>query len=173
MPVTINNGYEMPAWFDIYGWSLSAKIDVAGISQSVSMVEKLITNEIAKGISSDRIILAGFSQGAVIAMTTGLCYSKRLAGIMALSGYLPLAENLLKRASKVNHQTPIFVAHGTEDVVLPYALGVSTADVLKKAGYPVAWHNYSMAHTVCAEEVKDINDWIISVLNTVPHERLL
>lgn len=163
-PVTINNGYEMPAWFDIYDMSIAAKIDHIGISNSVSMVEKLIAQEQEKGIPSNHIVLAGFSQGAVIALITGLCYSKPLAGIMALSGYLPLANDILTKANEVNRTIPIFIAHGTEDNIVPYALGKLTYDALKQAGYSAAWHSFPMAHSVCTDEIKSMHSWIMKVL---------
>lgn len=165
MPVTLNNGYEMRAWFDIYDLSIDSKIDKTGISKSVQMLEALIMQEEAKGITSDNIILAGFSQGAVIALTTGLGYPKPLAGMMALSGYLPLADEVLKNASGINRETPIFIAHGTEDPIVPYALGKATYDTLKEAGYHAAWHSYAMPHAVCAEEVRDISLWLQSIKN--------
>jgi phospholipase/carboxylesterase len=165
MPITINGGNHMRAWFDIYEFSLAAKMDSQGIKRSVTMVEKLIAREEAQGTPSSNIILAGFSQGAVIALTTGLCFPKPLGGIMALSGFLPLVEEVLEKASAANRPIPIFVAHGTEDAVLPYALGNATQAALKQAGYNVAWHSYSMAHSVCAMEISDIRKWIIDPIN--------
>lgn len=163
MPVTINNGYEMPAWFDIYSPSIAAKIDIAGIEKSVKALEKLIAKEISRGVSSKNIILAGFSQGSAIALCTGLRYSKPLAGIIALSGYLPETNKILGEASADNRQIPIFLAHGTEDPIVPYELGKITQAVLEQAGYPVSWHSYPMPHSVCADEIKDISTWIQTV----------
>lgn len=160
MPVTLNHGYEMPAWFDIYELSLAAKIDSKGIAKSVKAIEKLIEKEIARGMATTDIFLAGFSQGATIALTTGLCYPKPLAGIIALSGYLPLADEVLQRSSHANRQLPIFIAHGTNDFVLPYALGQNTCTILKNAHYPVTWHSYLMAHSVCEQEIQDLSKWI-------------
>lgn len=160
MPVTINNGYEMRAWFDIYDLAIAKRIDEAGIAQSVKTIDSLIENEVARGIATENIILAGFSQGAVIALTAGLTYPKKLGGIMALSGYLPLADKVLQHASAANQSIPIFIAHGTEDPIVPYALGKGTYVALQQAGYPVSWHSYDMPHCVCAEEIKDISHWI-------------
>lgn len=157
MPVTINNGYEMRAWYDISSLTLHGQIDKTGINQSVTLIENLIASEVARGIATQDIILAGFSQGAVIALTTGLRYSKPLAGIIALSGYLPLPDEILNNA---NQHIPIFIAHGTEDAIVPYALGKAAYVALKERGYPVAWHSYAMPHSVCAEEVVDISRWI-------------
>lgn len=162
-PVTLNNGYAMRAWFDIYGLNRHAKIDEAGIAKTVGMINDLIEDEISRGINTKNIMLAGFSQGAAIALTVGLSYHKPLGGILGLSGYLPLGEQIVKKAHndyKANASIPIFLAHGTEDTVLPYQYGEITKDVLQSGGYSVAWHSYAMPHTVCAEEVKDIAEWI-------------
>src|SRR3990167_7142695 len=129
-PVTINNGYVMPAWYDIVSLNMDQHADQTGIADSVKLIEQFIENEIKLGISSERIILAGFSQGAVIALTTALCYSKKLAGVIALSGYLPFAEQLSKKRSLINQDLPVFIAHGTEDSVVPYALSKNTCDFL-------------------------------------------
>lgn len=163
MPVSINNGYEMRAWFDIYDIAIAAKIDESGISNSIKQLEKLIDKEVERGIPTENIIVAGFSQGAVIALNTGLCYSKKLAGILALSGYLPMADKVLQNASKINRDTPIFLAHGSEDPIVPYALGKATYASLQQAGYPVTWHSYPMPHSVCPEEIDDIAKWINDV----------
>lgn len=161
MPVSVNNGYVMPAWFDIYSMSIDQRIDVEGMQRSVKLLEQLIEKEIKLGTPADKIILAGFSQGAVIALTTGLQYAKKLAGIIALSGYLPFAEKLLSsKASKDNQTTPIFIGHGTDDPIVPIVLGETIGAILKKYNYPVSWHNYSMAHSVCMEEIQDIGNWI-------------
>jgi len=158
--ITMNQGYQMRAWFDIYEMSLSAEIDELGISNSVKQVEHLIAQETAKGISTSEIILAGFSQGAVIALTTGLTHAKKLGGIIALSGYLPLAEKVIINSSEANKDIPIFIAHGTDDNVLPYALGKNTYVALENAGYPVDWHSYVMNHSVCSQEIQDIKKWL-------------
>lgn len=166
MPVTINNGYEMRAWYDIYSLTDSQKIDKAGISHSVTAVTELIEAEVARGISSNRIVLAGFSQGAAIAITTGIRYSHPLAGIVALSGYLPLGKASFDQATPANKKIPIFIAHGTEDLVVPYVAGEYAEVLLRQKDYPTSWHSYPMPHTVCAQEIKDIGDWIKTVLIT-------
>lgn len=163
-PVTINNGYAMRAWYDIYGLSIQERIDKEGIAQSVAEIEKIIENEIARGIPSQRIFLGGFSQGAAIALATGLCYSKPLAGILGLSGYLPIADELPQKANDANLRTPIFIAHGTQDPIVPFALGQATQQFLTQAHYHVSWHSYPMPHSVCKEEIDDIRNWIEKIL---------
>jgi len=160
MPVTINNGYKMRAWYDIYAIAIDAKIDRNGINQSVRQLEKLIQREISRGIDTKNIFLAGFSQGAAIALTTGLCYPASLAGIIALSGYLPLANEVLQKASVANRHTPIFLAHGTEDPIVPYTIGKMGYDILRQAAYPVTWHSYTMLHSICEAEINDISQWL-------------
>jgi len=160
-PVTINNGYVMRAWFDIYSMQIDQRIDLAGIADSVKFVEQLIENEQSKGIASEKIIVAGFSQGAVIALTAGLQYSKKLAGVIALSGYLPNAAQVLSNKSQANQDLPVFLAHGSEDTVVPFMLGKITEAALKENGIPVDWHSYAMPHTVCHEEIRDITAWLI------------
>ena len=157
MPITINNGYKMRAWFDIHDISSRAKIDEAGIFNAKLLLENLIEREINRGISTENIILAGFSQGAVVALMTGLAYPKRLGGIIALSGFMPLADKIMAMANPINQSTPIFVAHGTQDALVPFALGETTYQLLKKAGYRVSWHAYPMGHSVCGEEVGEIS----------------
>jgi phospholipase/carboxylesterase len=159
-PVTINNGYVMRAWFDIYSNQLVDRVDEEGIANSVQFVHQLIEQEQQLGIPSNKIILAGFSQGAVISLLTGLRYPDPLAGILALSGFLPSAEKIIADAPKVNQTIPIFMGHGSEDGIVPLKLGLTTANTLKAHHYPVAWHPYDMAHSVCIEEVKDIADWL-------------
>jgi len=163
MPVSVNGGYEMRAWFDIYDTSLTARIDVAGIEASTTLLNHFIAAEVASGIPASHIILAGFSQGAVIALTAGLTYPERLGGIMALSGFLPHPEGVLPRASLANKDIPIFIAHGRQDGILPFGLGEKTAQLLSGEGYPVSWHAYDMAHSVCIEEMGDIGRWVEGV----------
>jgi phospholipase/carboxylesterase len=163
MPVTINNGNRMRAWFDVYGFTPDAKIDKEGIAQSVLRIRALIEREIKRGIAAHNIVLAGFSQGAVMALASGITYDKHLAGIIALSGFLPHVESLLQNATAVNRTTPIFIAHGTEDHVVPYVLGKLASANLKRAGYNVTWKSYDMAHSVCAEEVAAIGEWLQQV----------
>lgn len=163
MPVTVNGGYAMRAWYDIYGVSIDTKIDAAGITNSVRQLEQYIAHEIEQGIPTANIVLAGFSQGAVIALTTGLGYTQTLGGIIALSGYLPLADHVLQHANPANMSTPIFLAHGTQDTIVPFKLGEMTREHLEKAGYKVSWHDYPMPHSVCNEEIRDISQWLQSI----------
>lgn len=165
--VTINNGYKMRAWYDIYGLSLNERIDTEGITQSVAEIEHLIEREVARGIPTNHIFLGGFSQGAAIALSTGLCYSKPLAGILGLSGYLPIAHELHQKANAANLHTPIFLAHGTQDPIVPFALGQATQQFLAQANYPVSWHTYPIPHSVCPEEITDISRWLQGVLRSV------
>lgn len=160
MPITINNGYEMRAWFDIAHNGINADIDHAGISQSVAAINTLIQHETANGIASENIMLAGFSQGAVIALMTGIRFPTRLAGIIALSGLLPHADEAIKQGSAANRDIPIFIGHGTQDQMVPAALGQSAYNTLKHASYPAEWHTYPMAHSVCPEEIRDISQWM-------------
>lgn len=157
-PVTINNGYEMRAWYDIASLAIAGQVDHAGIAESNAFVHDLIEKEVARGISTENIMLAGFSQGAVIALTTGLTYPERLGGIMALSGYLP--PEALQKAHVANQSTPLFLAHGQDDPVVPFMLGEAALTALKAAGYAVEWHAYPMPHSVCPAEINDISLWI-------------
>ena len=150
----------MRAWYDIYNFSINTDADSHGIARSAIHIEKLIGREVARGIATNNIFLAGFSQGAAMALTTGICYSKPLAGIIALSGYLPEANVVLKKISPVNQRIPIFLAHGTEDPILPCSLGLNTRDLLTEAGYAVDWHSYPMPHSVCNEEINDLGKWM-------------
>lgn len=160
MPVTVNNGYEMRAWYDIYGTNIDHRIDKEGMAKSVGLVEQLIEKEAANGISTNHIILAGFSQGAVIALLAGLRYAKPLAGILALSGYLPFADEVLQPANRVNRQIPIFIGHGSQDPIVPFWLGEAAHLTLQQADYPIEWHSYPIQHSVSEEEVRDISKWI-------------
>jgi phospholipase/carboxylesterase len=164
MPITINSGYEMRAWYDIAGADLHGNIDQAGIRESATAVQALIQQELDRGIPSNHIILAGFSQGAAMALTVGLCYPKKLGGILALSGYLPLMDEVLIHASEANRQTPIFIGHGKEDFLVPHALSEAVYVALKDAHYQVGMHSYPMQHTVCLEEVRDIGEWLQKLL---------
>lgn len=161
MPVTINQGYEMRAWYDIFGQSIAAKIDIDGIAKSVASIHQLIDIERKAGIPSHHILLAGFSQGALISLAAGLSYPHTLGGIIALSGYLP--SNCMKLANE-QQNTPIFLAHGTQDSVVPYVLGEATRDLLQQISHSLEWHAYPMAHSVCAEEILDIGKWMKAAL---------
>ena len=165
MPVTINGGYRMRAWYDILGSEMQGLEDEAGLRQSREAVEALIVREEQeRGMASERIVLAGFSQGCAMALLAGLRHGRRLAGIAGLSGYLPLARTLAAERSVENLHTPIFLAHGThDDIVLPER-GEATRDALQAAGYPVEWHSYPMGHSVSMEEIADLNAWLVKVL---------
>ncbi|MFQ5355224.1 MAG: alpha/beta hydrolase [Mariprofundaceae bacterium] len=167
IPVGINNGYIMPAWYDIQQNDLGIKQDEAGIRQSAKSIELLIERERMRGIASRRIILAGFSQGGAMALHTGLRASERLGGIIVLSAYLILPETLKKEAHPSNRQTPIFMAHGVNDPIVPLRLGDAGHQQLLNHSYTVTWHSYPMKHSVCAEEIKVIGSWITKVLHDV------
>jgi phospholipase/carboxylesterase len=166
-PVTINNGHVMRAWYDVSFGDLegrSRKADEKGVRASQSAIGRLVEREMARGVSARDIVLAGFSQGGAIALQTGLRYPQQLAGVMALSTYLPLAESFAQEAAPANSGTPVFMAHGTHDPVVPYSMGTKSRDILTQAGYAVEWHDYAMQHSVCMEEVQDIGAWITRVL---------
>jgi phospholipase/carboxylesterase len=166
-PVTINNGYVMRAWYDISFGDLEGntrKADEKGVRESQVQIGQLIARENGRGISASKIVLAGFSQGGAIALHTGLRYPEKLAGVMALSTYLPLAESFAKEASPANVKTPVFMAHGTQDPVVPYTMGRGSRDLLQQAGYALEWQEYPMQHSVCLEEVADIGRWLTGIL---------
>jgi phospholipase/carboxylesterase len=166
MPVTINNGYVMRAWYDVTYGDLEGgkRADEKGIRASQAAVERLIAHEKERGIAARNIMLAGFSQGGAIALQTGLRHAERLAGIMALSTYLPLAETLAVEASEASRDVPIFYAHGTYDPVIPFQAATASRSALNTLGYAVAWHEYPMQHSVCAEEIMAIGDWLRKAL---------
>ena len=166
MPVTLNNGYRMRAWYDILGTELVRQEDERGLRASTAAVEALLAREKARGIPAGRIVLAGFSQGCAMSLMAGLRHGERLAGIVGLSGYLPLAATLAAERSDANALTPIFMAHGQYDNVVPLARGKASADVLRGLGYDVQWREYPMAHSVCMEEIADMNTWLLRVLAT-------
>jgi len=159
-PVTVNGGFVMRAWYDISGDTINMQQDAAGIRSSQADIEALIAQEVARGIAPQHIFLAGFSQGGAIALQTALRQKTPLAGVLALSTYLPLAETVSAEASPESRQTPIFMAHGRNDNVVPYQLGVSSKDKLEAQGYIVAWHDYAMQHSVNAAELNDIEAWL-------------
>jgi phospholipase/carboxylesterase len=160
MPVTINNGYVMRAWYDILGMDLVRREDEVGLRKSQLQIEQLIAREIERGVPAERIILAGFSQGCAMTLQTGLRYSKKLAGMLCLSGYLPLADKLPAERSDANFSTPIFMAHGRVDPVVQIARAETSRDFLKSLGYAIEWKDYSMPHSVCEEEIDDIGQVI-------------
>ncbi|HXN16492.1 MAG TPA: alpha/beta fold hydrolase [Usitatibacter sp.] len=158
--VTINNGYVMRAWYDITKSDIARLPDERGIRESQAAVEKLVEREGARGVDSTRIVLAGFSQGGAIALHTGLRYPKPLAGIVALSAYLPLPEALAREASEANRGTPIFMGHGSEDPIVPLALAEASQAALRARGYRVEWHTWPMPHAVCAEEIETLREFL-------------
>jgi len=162
--VTINGGYIMPAWYDIRQSALGIEQDEPGVRQSAKSIELLIEREIMRGISSKRIILAGFSQGGAMALHVGLRYSERLAGIMALSAYLLMPENLETEKHSANGKTFVFMAHGCNDPVVPLELGESSRARLEALGMRVDWHRYPMQHAVCNEEIIAIGRWLEACL---------
>lgn len=165
-PVTINNGYVMRAWYDILDASFSYREDAAGIEESAQALETLIEREVDRGIAVKRIILAGFSQGGAIALYTGLRYPRSLAGIMALSTYLPLLKEAELKTHSANRDTPILMTHGTEDAIIPYALAVQSKELMEKSGFRIEWHGYPMGHGLCPEETGHISSWLIRILES-------
>jgi len=164
MPVTVNGGYVMPAWYDILGPDLVSQQDAAGIQASERAIVALIAQEVARGIPAERIVLAGFSQGCAMALHTALRLPQKLAGIMALSGYLPLADRLTAERHPANGSTPVFMAHGTQDPVVVIARGEASRDALAALGQPVEWHSYPMPHSLHPREISDISAFLARVL---------
>jgi len=162
-PVTINGGARMRAWYDVTN---DGRQDATGIRASQARVEALIARECSRGIAPGAIVLAGFSQGGAIALHTGLRHPERLAGILALSTYLPLPDTLEKEAAQANRDVPIFMAHGTEDPLIPLSWAARSRDLLISLGYSVEWHEYPMPHSVCPEEIADVSRWLRRVLLT-------
>ena len=164
LPVTLNQGYIMPAWYDIYSLELHSKQDEQGIRKAEVNIAQLISREVERGIATDKIILMGFSQGGAMALHTALRFPQRLAGVMALSSYLPIAEFLVNEKNSANQELPVFIAHGTRDKVLPIIASELTREYLTAQNYPVDYHVYEMAHEVCMEEIVDISAWLQRVL---------
>ena len=164
MPVTINGGYEMPAWYDILGADLVRREDEAGLRKSQASMEALIAHEKSRGIPAHRIVVAGFSQGCAMALMTGLRHSERLAGIVGLSGYLPLADLTAAERSAASRDAPVFLAHGSRDGVVPLPRASASRDALSALGYEVEWHEYPMEHSVCPQEIADLERWLNRVL---------
>lgn len=163
-PVTCNGGYVMRAWYDIYALDDRSREDAAGLLAANNYIETLIAKEAARGIPPHRIILMGFSQGGAVALHAGLRFPQTLAGIAALSAYLPLAETLAAEAHPSNADTSVFMAHGTDDPVVAYGLGFDSCRQLERQGYDVQWHEYAMEHSVCAVEINDISSWLTACL---------
>jgi len=164
MPVTINGGYVMRSWYDIVATDLTRREDEGGLRASQLQVEALIAREKARGIPASRIILAGFSQGCAMTLQTGLRHPEKLAGMLCLSGYLPLSSVAAAERSEASLGTPIFMAHGVQDPVVPFARAEESRKVVEALGYQVEWHAYPMQHTLCLEEVQDISKWIRKVV---------
>jgi phospholipase/carboxylesterase len=163
-PVTVNNGHRMRAWYDILGTDLVRREDEAGLRDSFTAVHALLDREIARGVPAHRIVLAGFSQGCAITLGAGLRYGQRLAGLAGLSGYLPLAATTESERAHANALTPVFLAHGQRDGVVPLARGSAGRAALQDLGMDVQWHDYPMEHSVCLEEVRDLERWLLRVL---------
>ncbi|MES2150799.1 MAG: alpha/beta hydrolase [Pseudomonadota bacterium] len=164
MPVTINGGYVMRAWYDILGTDLVRREDEAGLRASQLQVEALIAREKARGIPASRIILAGFSQGCAMTLQTGLRHPETLAGLMCLSGYVPLSAKVPTERAQASLSTPIFMVHGRGDGVIPIARAEQSRDLLASMGYQIEWHEYLMQHSLCQEEIDDIAAWLKKVL---------
>jgi len=164
MPITINGGYVMPAWYDITGVDLVSRQDAQGIQKSEAAITALIEREIDRGIAPERIVLAGFSQGCAMALHTGLRCKHPLGGIIALSGYLPLADRFANERTTPNAKTPIFMAHGTMDPVVVLQRGEDSRNALSALGHPVQWHTYPMQHSVHPQEIADISAFLQRVL---------
>ena len=164
MPVTVNNGYVMRAWYDILGADLTRREDATGLRASQAAIEQLIAAQVAAGIPAQRIVLAGFSQGCAMTLQTGLRHSQRLAGLLCLSGYLPLAAVTAAERHSANQDTPIFMAHGRSDSVVPMARATDSRDLLVGLGHAVEWHDYPMPHSVCPQEIADIGTWLRRIL---------
>ena len=167
-PVTVNNGHRMRAWYDIYAFGAQTSSpceDDAGLRGSFAEVHALIDREISRGVPAHRIALAGFSQGCAVTLGAGLRYRQRLAGLAGMSGYLPLASTIAAERSDANALTPLFLAHGRRDPVVGLDRGTASRDALKALGYTVEWHDYPMEHSVCAEEVADLQRFLLRVLS--------
>lgn len=164
MPVTINGGWRMRAWYDVLAGDLRQRQDEQGLRRSQAQIEEVIAREKERGTPANRIVLAGFSQGCAMALLTGLRHAERLAGILGMSGYLPLAEVTERERTDANRLTPIFLAHGTADPIVPLEASEMSRDALAALGYDVEWHSYPMPHSLCMEEMRDMNAWLLKVL---------
>ncbi len=159
-PISINGGMRMPGWYDVYALDFAAREDEPGIHDSAATINALIDQECARGLSTRRVVLAGFSQGGAMALHCGLRFPQRLGGVLALSTYLPLANTLSEEASAANADLPIFMAHGLADPIVALDLGRRSHDLLQASGHAVSWHEYPMPHSVCPAEVQDIAIWL-------------
>ncbi|MDT8363759.1 MAG: alpha/beta hydrolase [Nitrosomonas sp.] len=165
--VSVNGGLRMRAWYDIKHANLSKDEDEDGLQASEQAIAALIRQENQRGIASDQIILAGFSQGGAMALQTGLRYPEMLAGVMVLSAYLPLANIAMQQAHPANRKTPVFMAHGEDDPIVPIHLAIASRQCLRAEHYTVEWHQYPMAHSVCDQELTDISRWLTKILTTI------
>ena len=163
-PVTMNGGYVMRAWYDIAGTPQARVEDEAGLRASQVHIEALIAREVARGMPARRIVLMGFSQGCAMTLLTGLRHEQRLAGLVGLSGYLPLASHTAAERSDANARVPIFLAHGRDDPMISIDRAITSRDALRALGYDVEWHDYAMPHAVCMDEIADLNRWLLRVL---------
>ena len=163
-PVTMNGGYVMRAWYDIAGTPQARREDEAGLRESQALIEALIERERQRGVPASRIVLMGFSQGCAMTLLTGLRHAERLAGLVGLSGYLPLAASTAAERSAANADVPIFLAHGRDDPMIAIDRALTSRDALVAMGYPVEWHEYAMPHSVCMDEIVDLNRWLLRVL---------
>lgn len=163
-PITVNNGFAMRAWYDIFSSDLIRREDETGIRASQQAIEALIARENSRGIPTEKIVLAGFSQGCALTLHTGLRLNQKLAAMIGLSGYLPLADSLATERDSSNQDTPIFLAHGTLDPVVNFSRAEATRRVLTDLGYPVTWKTYAMPHAVCPQEIMDITRFLRQVL---------
>ncbi len=168
MPVSLNGGYPMPAWYDIYPPQPGQprREDEAGLRKSQAAIEDVLAREKARGVPAGRIVIAGFSQGCAMALMTGLRHAEPLAGIVGLSGYLPIAGTTAAERHAANQRTPIFMAHGQHDEMVVMGRATESRDLLQSLGYNVLWRDYPMPHSVCMEEVADLNRWLVQVLGS-------
>ena len=159
-PVTINGGMAMRAWYDIKGTDIASRQDEAGVRESMIQLDALIAREADRGVPAERVFLAGFSQGGAIVLAGGVRHARRLGGVVALSTYLPIEATTAAERSPANADLRVFMAHGSHDPVVPQPLGARSRDILRGLGYRVDWHSYPMAHSVCAEEIADLRQWL-------------
>lgn len=163
-PVTLNNGYEMRAWYDIIGLQSDSPQDASGISEMQATLNAMIEHEISRGTPAHRIVLAGFSQGGAMALHTAARFGQTLAGVLALSTYLPLKSQLLSEKVQANQDMRIWMAHGQSDTVITLSTALASREALLAAGYPLEWHEYDMPHSVCEQEISDIRTFLLGVL---------
>ncbi len=159
-PVTINGGVPMRAWYDIVSQQIDQRADEAGVRESMAEVDALIARERDRGVPPQRLVLVGFSQGGAIALAAGLRREAGLAGIVGLSTYLPMAPKTATEITAAGKRTPVFMGHGAQDPVVGIGLGQRSRELIEQLGVPVAWHSYPMQHSVCAEEIRDLGDWL-------------